>query len=81
MSETTAISTTYRETIRAAAADAVRRTVLDARENGWPLVVTRDGEVVHLPADEFVLPGEEGEPTAGAVAIAADDSPSSVAGK
>ena len=42
-----------------AAADSVRSTVLHARKEGWPLVIERDGQIINLPADEFVLPGEE----------------------
>ena len=61
------------EMSRKASEDSVRSVVLESREHGWPMVIQRDGKVIHLPADEFVLPGEELGPNAKVRPIADQD--------
>lgn len=52
-------ATRFAEAADQAAAATHRRVVLEARERGASLVLSRDGKVVHVPASEIVLPGEE----------------------
>ena len=46
-----------REMAEEALKKAVARVVEEHRRSGEPLVVWRDGEVVHVPADQLQRPG------------------------
>jgi len=49
-----------REMAEEALKKAVARVVEEHRRSGEPLVVWRDGEVVHVPADQLQRPGGDG---------------------
>jgi hypothetical protein len=54
LSEVMAMTRRITRALHAAGRDALRRHKLEGR----PIVVYREGKVVHIPADEIVIPPE-----------------------